>query len=656
MFKGNLKLKVKKRNLNTPNIIHNKNIQMFVDKKAMINNNRPFSKNIFGHKGMNNKDKIIQINNNNNNKCNKQKNFNNNIKVNNHINVNNLNFNIQRNIIPNKDDKKRTIGDFNSEDKQKVKRINLANKINSKQRKKEEKKNVNNNIIEQLSKSLKKNNYGNYNNIPFSDKIEDDSKNMNNKIFFQNNIKRINVKNNENDINRILPILKSNFDEEDNFRPDNMGNQLNIFNNQKDFGIKKHLRIVPLNGNKNQMFMNKNKKKIILNNHKKQINNLFNINININNNFDNNNRYLMNNNLKENNNIILRNRKNNNNHRQNNFLINHNNKDDNKFIIKKSIDFYRNKNINGNNIIINKVVSSSEEPINVKHNKLRLAKNNNNERKNVNNINIINPNNNEKNIKIIDYFCKENKNSQFNDNMEDYTLIKHPFFSKGKNNLSLFAVFDGHGGAQIAEFLKNNFSEHLLKTITSDYTLRFTEILKNAIITIDKNIENLENSQKCGSTGTFIIVNNNNIYCANIGDSKCFYINDKEAIQLTEDHNCKNDKEVELLKSKGVMIFRRRVFGSLFLTRSFGDMEFKKEGLTAIPFITKINSDKSNVKYVIIASDGIWDVVDDKQLFTLSKELKNGTSEEFCNNLVNYAMEKGSNDNISCIIIRFGNQ
>ena len=655
MFKGNLKLKVKKRNLNTPNIIHNKNIQMFVDKKAIINNNRPFSKNIFGHKGMNNKDKIIQINN-NNNKGNKQKNFNNNIKVNNHINVNNLNFNIQRNIIPNKDDKKRIISDFNSEDKQKVKRIYLANKINSKQRKKEEKKNVNNNIIEQLSKSLKKNNYGNYNNIPFSDKIEDDSKNMNNKIFFQNNIKRINVKNNENDINRILPILKSNFDEEDNFRPDNMGNQINIFNNQKDFGIKKHLRIVPLNENKNQMFMNKNKKKIILNNHKKQINNLFNINININNNFDNNNRYLMNNNLKENNNIILRNRKNNNNHRQNNFLINHNNKDDNKFIIKKSIDFYRNKNINGNNIIINKVVSSSEEPINVEHNKLRLAKNNNNERKNVNNINIINPNNNEKNIKIIDYFCKENKNSQFNDNMEDYTLIKHPFFSKGKNNLSLFAVFDGHGGAQIAEFLKNNFSEHLLKTITSDYTLRFTEILKNAIITIDKNIENLENSQKCGSTGTFIIVNNNNIYCANIGDSKCFYINDKEAIQLTEDHNCKNDKEVELLKSKGVMIFRQRVFGSLFLTRSFGDMEFKKEGLTAIPFITKINSDKSNVKYVIIASDGIWDVVDDKQLFTLSKELKNGTSEEFCNNLVNYAMEKGSNDNISCIIIRFGNQ
>ena len=240
--------------------------------------------------------------------------------------------------------------------------------------------------------------------------------------------------------------------------------------------------------------------------------------------------------------------------------------------------------------------------------------------------------------------------------MEDYTLIKHPFFSKGKNNLSLFAVFDGHGGAQIAEFLKNNFSDHLLKTISSNYTLRFTEILKNAIITIDKNIENLQSSQKCGSTGTFIIVNNNSIYCANIGDSKCFYINDKEAIQLTEDHNCKNEKEVELLKSKGVMIFRHRVFGSLFVTRSFGDMEFKKEGITAIPFITKINSDKFNVKYVVIASDGVWDVVDDKQLFTLSKELKNGTSEEFCNNLVNYAIEKGTNDNISCIIIRFGNK
>ena len=70
----------------------------------------------------------------------------------------------------------------------------------------------------------------------------------------------------------------------------------------------------------------------------------------------------------------------------------------------------------------------------------------------------------------------------------------------------------------------------------------------------------------------------------------------------------------------------------------------------------KFKEDDIDDKYIVIASDGIWDIVDDKQLLMLEKGLKIGNSEEFCNNLVNYAMEKGSNDNISCIIIRFGNQ
>ena len=64
--------------------------------------------------------------------------------------------------------------------------------------------------------------------------------------------------------------------------------------------------------------------------------------------------------------------------------------------------------------------------------------------------------------------------------------------------------------------------------------------------------------------------------------------------------------------------------------------------------------DKQNVKYVVIASDGIWDIVDGKILYKISKELKkNGTCEEFCDNLVNYALENGSRDNISCVIIKF---
>ena len=258
--------------------------------------------------------------------------------------------------------------------------------------------------------------------------------------------------------------------------------------------------------------------------------------------------------------------------------------------------------------------------------------------------------------KIIDFFYKEEKNQKFNETMEDFILIKHPFLEIENHHLSLFAVFDGHGGEYVSQYLKENFSEFLKKTINSKYNSRFTQILKESIENIDKYFDNSEEAKNCGSTGTIVVVNNRNIYCANVGDSKCYYINENEAIQITEDHNCNNKVEVDTLKNKGVAVFRGRVYGSLNLTRSFGDTEFKKDGITSTPYIKKIFSDKNDVKFLIIASDGIWDVVDNKKLFQISKELKEGSSEEFCNNLVNYALENNSNDNISCIVIRFGNK
>ena len=143
------------------------------------------------------------------------------------------------------------------------------------------------------------------------------------------------------------------------------------------------------------------------------------------------------------------------------------------------------------------------------------------------------------------------------------------------------------------------------------------------------------------------------LYTISIGDSKCYYIDKYNAVQITEDHNCKNEKEKEELKKKGVIIFQNRIFGSLSLTRAFGDFEFKKEGITANPYIKKIFLDKSDIKYIVIASDGIWDVVDEEKLFEMYKELEKGTSEEFCNKLVDFAISNGSADNISCIVLRF---
>ena len=50
---------------------------------------------------------------------------------------------------------------------------------------------------------------------------------------------------------------------------------------------------------------------------------------------------------------------------------------------------------------------------------------------------------------------------------------------------------------------------------------------------------------------------------------------------------------------------------------------------------------------------GIGDVVNEEKLWEMYNGLTIGTSEEFCNKLVDFAMNNGSNDNISCIVLSF---
>jgi serine/threonine protein phosphatase PrpC len=477
---------------------------------------------------------------------------------------------------------------------------------------------------------------------------------QNNKIILQKNIKKI-----EKDKMNNLPLIKNDsmtnikFVNEDNLRPDNLipvklSNDL-----KKGIVVKKNIQKLPMDEkSKVEGFINKRKR---IHSANKFQNNLINHKNNNNNIIFNNNKLIIDNKF------ILKNRKNNFiNDKRNNIIFNIqiNQKISNKIKIGEPTgNHIKNNLIEQNNGIDNINVLN----INKGEKKLKLRKNNlihQNLNENKENEKIINQNkkDNDSYPKIIDYFYKEEKNQQFNEKMEDFILIKHPFLDIENNHLSLFAVFDGHGGEYVSQYLKENFCEFLKKTINSKYNSRFTQILKESMENIDKNFDNSEKAKQCGSTGTIVVVNNRNIYCANVGDSKCYYINENEAIQLTEDHNCTNKVEVDTLKSKGVAVFMGRVFGSLNLTRSFGDTEFKKDGITSTPYIKKIFSDKNDVKYLIIASDGIWDVVDNKTLFQISKELKEGTSEEFCNNLVNYALKNNSSDNISCIVIRFGNK
>jgi serine/threonine protein phosphatase PrpC len=53
---------------------------------------------------------------------------------------------------------------------------------------------------------------------------------------------------------------------------------------------------------------------------------------------------------------------------------------------------------------------------------------------------------------------------------------------------------------------------------------------------------------------------------------------------------------------------------------------------------------------MIIASDGLWDVIEDQAAVDLCKGL---STMEKCEKLVEYALKNGSRDNVSVLVIAF---
>jgi len=265
---------------------------------------------------------------------------------------------------------------------------------------------------------------------------------------------------------------------------------------------------------------------------------------------------------------------------------------------------------------------------------------------------------------FISYGFVEYQNIKYRDTMEDFHDYKKLCF----NNLVFhyFSIFDGHNGKEVALYLKDNFhivllNELKLITFTNDYKLNNAKIIsaiKNSFETIDKNIiDNKKIKDDIGSTGTVIFVysdpydnSKRMMICANVGDSKGYLVTKENIMQITKDHKCDDASEVERIKNFGGLVFQGRVFGSLMITRSFGDKEMKMYGVVSIPYcFSCLISD--NDQYIIAASDGVWDAFQNiNDIYELSKEEM--TSEIFVKKIVQLSIDRGTCDNISCLVLK----
>ena len=303
------------------------------------------------------------------------------------------------------------------------------------------------------------------------------------------------------------------------------------------------------------------------------------------------------------------------------------------------------------------------------------------------------------NIRGISIPGKDSKN-QIKLNQDSY-IIKRDV-NKIKN-FNIFGVFDGHGfyGHKISSYLKETIIktiEEKVEIISNNLEIIYKEfkkdnylVIKNIFNEIDNQIINKNeiDVNLSGSTCNLIIQLGDHIICANTGDSRAILIFEEKNNNIKEEDIIKNNKifplsidckpslpkEKERILKKGGILSRLknsehkefgplRVFlkGSLLpglsMSRSFGDKLCKGIGIIVDPLIKEYNLNK-DVKYILIASDGIWEYLSNEQIMSIgNKYYEMNDPDNFCQDLIKISTElweKNSRniDDITLIVIFF---
>jgi serine/threonine protein phosphatase PrpC len=230
------------------------------------------------------------------------------------------------------------------------------------------------------------------------------------------------------------------------------------------------------------------------------------------------------------------------------------------------------------------------------------------------------------------------------------------------------AVYDGHGGGGVSQFLKNHLYDSVChhvrvkhweendtiltrpspdtqdianeKVLESEHVRRPENILteppsvfsyaaafKAAFSEIEEKVLANDSLEYQGSTAVAVLVHERSeenvndggtrkhrtLLSANIGDSRAVLSRDGKAVDLTRDHKPNDDQEKARILAMGETIEWDRVskvhrVRNLSLSRAIGD-KYAKPVVSGEVEINHYPLIDGSDKFILLASDGLWDVM-----------------------------------------------
>jgi serine/threonine protein phosphatase PrpC len=204
----------------------------------------------------------------------------------------------------------------------------------------------------------------------------------------------------------------------------------------------------------------------------------------------------------------------------------------------------------------------------------------------------------------------EEMNPTCRNTMEDGHCVEDQF--AGIREQGLFAVFDGHGGRGVVDYLTANFAQILAAELETPAVTGgqrpVIECLTSAFLIAD--VETCkEGLMLSGATAAVCLVRPEGdarvLYSANVGDARVVLCRrGGQAQRLSYDHKATDESEAHRVTIAGGFILRKRVMGILSVTRSFGDHAMKTH-VIGRPHVETATLDEGD-EFCIIACDGVW--------------------------------------------------
>jgi protein phosphatase len=211
----------------------------------------------------------------------------------------------------------------------------------------------------------------------------------------------------------------------------------------------------------------------------------------------------------------------------------------------------------------------------------------------------------------------------------------------------VFLVADGMGGQDkgeqasglAAEIIPRVVQDRLAAQEDADQAMR--QALNEANQAIIRAGRNQPAGRRMGTTAVLAVQQANQVYVAGLGDSRAYLIRGNRVEQLTVDHSV-----AQALVSSGVLSPEeaRHSPWQHVLHKFLGCAEMA-DGAEVHPFTPQAGD------RLLLASDGLTNHVTDDDLRQGAKQFAD--PQAWAEHLVQVALERGSRDNVTCIVVAF---